>query len=85
MDDNHAFTGELNIERVDDAEMERIIMTARESDGIGITLVFFPTLVIKIEVELAKIIRSNIPSAKRRLQIKVNLAVCMGIITGKFI
>lgn len=85
MDDNHTFACKLDVERVDDAEMERIVMTARKSHGIRITFVLFPTLIIEIKIELAKIIRRRIPRTKRRLEVEIDFAVRMGIVTGKFI
>ena len=85
MDDNRPFARELNIERMNDAETERIVMTAGKSHSIRITFVFFPALVIEVKIELAKIIRCRISRAKRRLEVEIDFAVRMGIVTGKFI
>lgn len=84
MDDNHAFARELNIKRMDDTEAEYIVMAARKSHSIRITFVLFPTLIIEIKIELAKIIRRRISRAKRRLEVKINLTVRMCIVASKF-
>lgn len=85
MDDQGAFGKQTDVQSVQDAEMERIIMSPRKGYRAGIALVFLSVAVIEIVVELTEKVRERKLRRKRGFQIEVDLAIRMDTVASELV